>query len=839
MHEETENDENATPKYFPQKFPQIYKDSDKVSDDTKNAIKELRLMLSQDDQRVSFAIYNGTDCRTEREKNNASSPLLIELAFKSGASSPEWFAEIIRTVYHWGEKYRRDTIKRMALLRASEIGVSYPQLYNSSTAGKLFLPSLVHLVTAKETALIITAETGGSDRTIEIVNQVKSLADMNLVCKYREVFGDRYVTITGPGMAEWSKEGTGDSDIVPAVLWRDKDGEDGESFSLDFTTLDGLVGLDSENIRRPGVHLQFFEGGKLHKKYNDYVLKLIQFAMGTEGESKEEKTPLVTMNRFDSSGSHAFHRSLNILKGAPRHNTILRTRDEFSHNLIDRKKQISTDEKEKNSAKKNFAEEKRTINWQLKQWQAYDSLYYRNVLLIACDEDTYDALKPLKKTPDDPADVQSLLEFWGKTEELTKEKVALIYDTRSSETASCLLMDGILCINGKSAPMHRDGKQSDGEKLKLNEMFSEGNGKSELKYFLEHLNALLPRNKFSTFQNDKGQWKFPPEAMNYFVKEGQNSGRFLIIGWYSQISEIIEYVRSNFNSNTSNILNAGDSLSIGNTSNTKEDALKKISDALKKIRLLPLPGGGFAGDWNLEVSPNSVSKALGRKILDELLTLKEDFLRFKKGVGLPCFPHLDNEFDVKDLTVEKLLKKCSLKFQIIVEIAKKNKENKPAHSSKNIFDKIIDYITKAEPNRKTSTDIETTFEQIKKDLTKLEQEAKLEQKDIKITLHLLQSLVDNLEKMVRANRRRKKLHEYWRETSLEVLAWHGTERKLKEVLEIHKFANFRSLIENYDSIQHEFSEIIEQLLRPTEMTPEETEKTATYIITLLQRKQSS
>ena len=790
-----------------------------LTEDTKLAVQELTHTLIQDSARVSFSIYDGSPCASSNVSRSplpsdqkSDHPLLIELAFKPGALQPEVFVEIIRTVYLWNAVFRggRNNIKRMALIQADAIGVSYPLLYNSSTAGRLFLPSLVHLVVSRGTDLIITAETGGGERATEMVRQVESLAERSIVCKYREVFGDRYITVTGPGMAEWELDSTGGPDVVPAVLWQAKDRS---RFGLDFFTLDGLVGFESGDIRRPGVHMQFFEEGVLHKAYNDHIWRLVQLAMGTmEGENDftQDKPTQVTMDRFDSPFSSTFHSSLNLLKDAPHHNTILRTVDEFEalqDASADFKSLEDKDEKRRH---------------ELEQILLYDSLYYRNVLLFACDQKTYTEIiqatgDQLIRATDSQLAVKHLpktLEaFWEKISILTTPQpgeqnanVSFFIDTRASETFSCLLMDGVLCLSEKKALRRGENYTTN---IRLNELPLDVEKceifAKQLIQVLPMIRALMDENPTPTNTLEDGPQRGECSPLSGDVLEvlKEKKGRFLILGWYTHIREMIKQA-----------LVESEKLTLAAKKKRQgSPSAIAISENLAAMKVLPLPGGGFTGDWYVKVSSNSVSRTLGASIQRQLLAPQEDFRRFIDGVGLPNTPSNQSSDDfIKNLSAS-------------------------TENNHSIWDNLCDCFKKLHSGGKKNFNIINDIEYIKKDNNFDDKIQAMALRDPKL--------------LFRVFMRREDLKEFWPDKLEEkIMAWPGACVTLKEVLDIHRRANLRSRLKGYKSVRMEFAAIIEDLrrkstVRATGISSNSTDneqdagkRTAELIVALLRRSKS-
>ena len=64
-------------------------------------------------------------------------------------------------------------------------------------------------------------------------------------------------------------------------------------------------------------------------------------------------------------------------------------------------------------------------------------------------------------------------------------------------------------------------------------------------------------------------------------------------------------------------------------------SMDKSGEWARDLRVLPLPGGGFRGDWYLGVVKGSVSRSLGEDLINNLCSSKEDYKRFARGIGLP------------------------------------------------------------------------------------------------------------------------------------------------------------------------------------------------------------
>ena len=125
---------------------------------------------------------------------------LYELAVKGGALLPEEMLEFVRDIL----RQDRDTfpIRRVVLDDVALIGASYPFLRESRTAGDLFLSAFVHVMRNSDVDLVMAGTTGQLEQGDRMVDRACELADTVLTCSYCNVFGDRYVTVTGEGLGQ-------------------------------------------------------------------------------------------------------------------------------------------------------------------------------------------------------------------------------------------------------------------------------------------------------------------------------------------------------------------------------------------------------------------------------------------------------------------------------------------------------------------------------------------------------------------------------------------------------------------------------------------------------------
>jgi KaiC/GvpD/RAD55 family RecA-like ATPase len=790
-----------------------------------NQIHLLRAMLSVfDPQKIQYAIHEfdkefldqRIKLRDQNEHRRSRSPLLLEIAMKSGALLPEEFIDVVRVIYRWGRHFRGRAgfdIRRVALLDVSAIGVGYPLLRQSTTAADLALSALVHVLRCRGTDFLMTAQTGGIAESENLAKKAISLADHVIWCGHCDVFGDRYITVSGPGLIESDMIRGKNPESVPGVLRLRESAKKVQYFEIDFETLQGLVGFSSGNIRRPGVALQLFEEGTLQKRYNSQVGRLVEFAMGSvpavsasdSGSSRlsqrgkdvsiptlnvaHSDAPTVIVDTFDSFNAAPFHDSLGLLKGAPLHNTVLRTVDEFAVKGV------------LNSDDANLGGE-RLLCGELSYRPLYAHLYYRNVLLIACDKKTSERLRSQRKR---------LISFWEEATRLvTQEDVALLCDHRAPETLACLAMDGIQSI------------WPDWGREDLMKGRPEPSKKQTLEKYLQLMNQILPCS--TLFLNPNVPSRLSQASRNLVedhsyriarnanaLKEALAQGapaaldvdsfgttlktlsskllknvnlrqaypRYMVLCWYSQLRELISLHQ-----------------------NDEAVESNKVRNMVKDMQVLGLPGGGFAGDWYITVPSGSVSETLGARIKTALLGPQEDLKRFIDGVGLPAWPREDSLF-------------FGASFGDVLESAVWC--NGDLEQRERIIKDINNLLKVVAPKQTQSADLMAYLEQskavsnrrrlkliLKKICTGLEcMDKKGQPASSPRLLPALEELLANGTRFLSAVRRYNELKEAARANRESLMAWPGGSVPLTDVLEIHRHANRRSQLSGYQEIRSE------------------------------------
>ena len=556
---------------------------------------------------------------------------LITIDFKSGALVPEEFVQILRNVIQkqCADK-KSPRIRRVVLDDVSLIGVSYPHLRKSSTAGELFLPTFVHLMRKYGFDLVMTGTTGELDAANDSVNRAVSLADSVVSCRFCDVFGDRHVIVRGEGlMAEgpnMATEGGGES--APAVIrWDqrvlDARGEGRLPFYLDLNYLQGFVGFETNNIHRPGIALHLFEEYHevgLHAEYNRSLRTLLTSAYGQPTTVPDIHRPHyqhqpadIRLNTFDSAESQSIHDSFWTISSGPLSRTVISTIDEFYF---------------ADKAESPFADIHKPGKNDYFVTSVPPSVipFYANVLLLAFRKDL--VASPASR-PSSWPDVVNLVDRMANVvkSSIPAEKreseagrppvnVAVCFDHYARETLSCALIDALIAgqANGKTK----------GRAIFDNDFF-ENLQKSLSAHCLEELTALSDfffmsnwqigdsSSSASRAQRQRGAaaGATPGDlgsAQGRSSEKSMEEHRGLLrpdaavyLCWYSQLRELID----------------------------------RHPGLAEHLGVCSLPGGGFTGDWYLGVAKRSVSHSLGKSVALLLCSEQEEYKRFAKGVGLP------------------------------------------------------------------------------------------------------------------------------------------------------------------------------------------------------------
>lgn len=580
---------------------------------------------------------------------------LVEIAFKQGALHPEEFLEYVRDVWRLSPF---GGFRRVVLDDVSLVGTSYPLLRHSRTAGDLCLSTFVHLVRAKDANLIMAGTPGNFAEADEMVNRACTLSDSVLSCDFCDIFGQRFVLLTGEGLmserdgASRSPSARAHEPAIPGVIHVDSS-SNRRSFCVDREKLRGLVGYDKGNIHRPGLVLNVFSEGAILQGYNDEIATMLDRACASDISSQREtrsllehEPPLVTVHKYGSDRSEAIHDSLRIQGGKPVDKTVIVAFDEFFGASSDDGEKSKSALLEKALAVVNVADEghgkkdKAPLHSYLSmQGSAADRLvpYYANVLVLAYNTDVVtelsssptwqeilDCATGLKtRTPRHPPS-SGTGRRWEKLIESAFTRPLIEDASRppalwpfevgawSTETLACILLDALVAGLGKPECRMNLTETDLFDPQKVHTADSE-RGQAVRKLLLTTHDdagrdglgkALTPLAKL--FKLCWRYWELGiapahrKQIESVLEKKLVPNAAFYVC-WYSQLRELIE----------------------------------EHPQLAKKLKVLALPGGGFKGDWFLGVVNGSVSVSLGEDVLRTLCHRDEDHKRFLRGVGLP------------------------------------------------------------------------------------------------------------------------------------------------------------------------------------------------------------
>jgi KaiC/GvpD/RAD55 family RecA-like ATPase len=521
---------------------------------------------------------------------------IFEINFKSGYLLSEEFIEIVREII-LNENKSGTPITRVVLDDISVIGVSYPFLKNSPTAGDMFITAFIHVMRNYNINLVIVGTTDQLKDADDAVNRSKTLSDFIIDAKVYDVFGDRFVLVFGDGLKfgyelneDAENEKNKPAEFVPGIINPISEDE----FDIDLERLEGLVGFESGNIHRPGLTLHLFEAGPILKDYHREISNILQCAFPSQSSNsfsnykfdhqKENRNffpredTKVDIIPYDESLSESIHDSLSMLGGAPIDRTVLFAVDEF---FKDNKKFLPL-----------TYNQDEYIDVYKQKNQNNSQPYYGNVLLLAYKIDEQKELKnnnsifwsdlTTKIVGNNKYNRPYKIHSRNENEGCKNCKIGQSlcdFDDNSEETLACFLMDAIFSSD------ELKNAQTIKEKMKilgsLQKGFSDGI-KLQVCDFVRFI-----QHSVGKVCNKKGTG-LCPNASVYFC-------------WYSQLRELI----------------------INNPNLTNE------------LEIRPLPGKGFTGDWRIGIMRGSVSINLGRKTIEMLCSEKEEYKRFALGVGLP------------------------------------------------------------------------------------------------------------------------------------------------------------------------------------------------------------
>jgi KaiC/GvpD/RAD55 family RecA-like ATPase len=588
------------------------------------------------------------------------SPRLIEVAFKSGALLPEEFLEVVRNVINEqsDSTYPTRKISRVVLSDVGLIGASYPFLRKSSTAGSLFLPAFVHVMRNYNIELVMTGTTGQLKEADEAVDLACELADSILHCGFVDVFGDRYVIVRGEGQTA-SHSSRMSSEFLPGVLIS----KDAETFEVDVNLLQGLVGFDTGTIHRPGLTLQLFNEGDIHSQYNDEIEMMMRSAFSVprelaakerstndspsiigdgsaDLESKTAEVPAhssdsigtaksdtrysqrtgsliedrrrVSIIRFTSDLSEAVHDSLGVLEGRPIDRTMICSIDEFfmakeksgkeERGLIDVSRIVDKEKTQEDAEKER---DKYLVS--IGTGRVYGVPYYANVLLLAYRDDI------LKDNG-----ITHIPRTWSEWSTLITGEMNIPkpmrrfdFDMIAQETLTCIFLDAL--ISGYGYPK-----------------------RSNWKFPKEDIRTTRQK-VLQKWDEKRGQQVSNILTQGIPEKKKKSAERELIalqeLFFHSLKYDLRENIH--LNKKEENRYLHGNSILYACWYSQLRDLIGRHPELAPKLRVAPLPGGGFRGDFFLGIIKGSVSETLGRKVIELLFNEQEEYKRFVRGVGLP------------------------------------------------------------------------------------------------------------------------------------------------------------------------------------------------------------
>jgi len=533
------------------------------------------------------------------DNQGTAGPWIFELALKGGAILPEEFLQYVRNVMR--HQPPEHPIRRVVLDDVAMIGASYPFLRRSQNAGDLFLSAFVHVMRNYGTDVLMLGTTTGLAEADEMVNRACALADEVLTCEYCDVFGHRYVTVRGGGLAVGAQTmaKTGHQEMVPAVISPKEDNR----FEVDSELLVGLAGFGTGEIHRPGLTLHTFqENHAIHGAYNDELRESIGTALGVSlsvgatGPQQRASDPGARLDRphvdvttFGPQHSQAYHDGLQLMIG-PVDKTIVATVDEFFTG-----KDAFCDPPVEESDSGNpighaYLPEitKRLEGCSVKP-------YYVNVLLVAYHrENLPEAPRWLVSSP------VPRIRLWqglkAALENVTSPNPRFVCDSSAAETGACLLLD--VFRRAQQGKKKLPTRAQSGEKNLLSDMLVDGQGVIEELIALATLasqpEASLPPKAGSRPETRKSRVSDIPREASVYVL------------WYSQLRDLLHLDYEQGGVLTEN------------------------------LKIAAPPGGGLTGDWYIGVIGGSVSASLGWKLVEILCAKKEEHKRLERGVGLPA-----------------------------------------------------------------------------------------------------------------------------------------------------------------------------------------------------------
>ena len=351
---------------------------------------------------------------------------LVFVDFHTGMLLPEEISDTVLRLFLECEKDASvSKLERVVFDDVAAIGVSYPLLSNSPTAGNLFLSGFIHILQNRGADVLLVGTLGDLEQSNWIVNQALTIADAQLRTRQSEIFGDRYVLLSGDGMAATAPNA---GENPPVVLIPTAD--EPKMLGVNALLLDEFVGFQEGKIIRPGIVLHLYQEHQdgIHRQYNDDLRRRLQERYG--GPTENNPTSGAQVVPFRAG------RPVGIDRGdteAQMPNAAERPRDHTAVTMID-----------EFEAKEYVAGKASEVK-----------LYWRNVLLIAYHERIQEFVANLKPLTWDSLEKAVASIPSSKLSGM----VPFAYDPVAPETMACLVLDALCTAHCLEWPA-KDGEQA-------------------------------------------------------------------------------------------------------------------------------------------------------------------------------------------------------------------------------------------------------------------------------------------------------------------------------------------------------------------------------------------
>lgn len=527
---------------------------------------------------------------------------IISVVIRKKAITAEEFIHHLQ--FNILNKYKN--IRRVVLDEVNMIGVSYPFLESSKTSGELFLNAFVSLLKKMDIDLIFTGTIGEIPQGDDVINRAVSLSDLVISTKFLDIFGKQNVIFTGGGLIA-NQKNTASDKLIPGVLRMEEYITGKKRFTIDNEHLKGLVGFEQGKVYRPGLTINLFQEGDLQKEYNKQITIMynLSFPERTNKERQNEHDKKIYISTFNDLDVEAMRETVKRIRdNTPLEGTVVSMVDEYwgSPELC---RMENGDVKSECSCSDTC--EMKVINCP----KELRRLYYTNCLVLAYRKDIIgDRFNEIKEIS------------WEKIYELAKDArkekkentdVCLLdSDFFITETLSCLLLDSIVTAYEQDVQKVTSQNSASAEIVMDNpllqdafEHFHKGSINKTLLKQLYYLNLLfndMDKQYVTDKYHSTEKWnKMCDHSTEKCNKMYDNS--IMYICWYTQL----------------------------------RDFLRDNPQHISKLAVMGLPGGGFSGDWMIEVMPGSLSNVLGTDTLDLMCKPEEEIKRFIQGVGLPAW----------------------------------------------------------------------------------------------------------------------------------------------------------------------------------------------------------